>query len=137
MEVRSGGGRLRLSTSGTARKWCYMSNVSNYAGGRMSNRCFTPLRERHGRVLFRNQLQRPRRLFRLAGVRPRHVDATRPRSHPSRPHGHANFHARKRNHPKTGDPMLSSTVMLTSHPTSARRGRNEKAKAKGKIKRQK
>lgn len=115
-----------LSSSGgnpseLAGKWCYMSNVNSTGGGRMSNTCFTLYgngtyeyyseTSSSGPVASSASQESDSGTWRVSG---RTLTAN------SRARGTLNFTLEKRNHPKTGDPMLvlDGDAFVTYSPRS-------------------
>ncbi|HEV2883666.1 MAG TPA: hypothetical protein VGW36_02350, partial [Pyrinomonadaceae bacterium] len=102
-------------------KWCYMSNVNSTGGGRMSNTCFTLYgngtyeyyseTSSSGPIASSASQESDSGTWRVAG---RTLTAN------SRARGTLNFTLEKRNHPKTGDPMLvlDGDAFVTYSPRS-------------------
>ena len=90
-----------------AGKWCYMANVNNYAGGRISNRCFTLREDGTYEYSAESSSSGP-----VASSASQESDsgtwtatATTITSRSSRT-GTNTYKLERRNHPKNGDPML-------------------------------
>jgi hypothetical protein len=88
-------------------KWCYMSNVNSYAGGRMSNSCFTLYPNGTYEYYSETSSSGP-----VASSASQESDSgtwsltgSTLTAH-SRARGTLTFSFEKRNHPKTGDPMI-------------------------------
>ena len=88
-------------------KWCYMSNVNSSGGGRMSNRCFTLYADGTYEYYAETTSSGP-----VASSASQESDsgtwtatANSITAH-SRTNGTNTYALEKRNHPKTGDPML-------------------------------
>lgn len=102
-------------------KWCYMSNVNSTGGGRMSNSCFTLYgngtyeyyseTSSSGPIASSASQESDSGTWRVAG---KILTAN------SRARGTLNFTLEKRNHPKTGDPMLvlDGDAFVTYSPRS-------------------
>jgi hypothetical protein len=102
-------------------KWCYMSNVNSSGGGRMSNSCFTLYgngtyeyfseTSSSGPIASSASQESDSGTWRVAG---RTLTAN------SRARGTLNFTLEKRNHPRTGDPMLvlDGDAFVTYSPRS-------------------
>ncbi|HEY5885660.1 MAG TPA: hypothetical protein VIT88_13290 [Pyrinomonadaceae bacterium] len=88
-------------------KWCYMSNVNTSGGGRMSNRCFTLYA--NGTYEFYGETSSSGPIASSASQESDSgtwsVSGATITAH-SRSRGTLVFPLEKRNHPKTGDPML-------------------------------
>ena len=88
-------------------KWCYMSNVNSSGGGRMSNRCFTLYA--NGTYEFYAETSSSGPIASSASQESDSgtwsVSGATITAH-SRSRGTLVFPLEKRNHPKTGDPML-------------------------------
>ena len=88
-------------------KWCYMSNVNSYAGGRMSNSCFTLYQ--NGTYDYYSETSSSGPIASSASQESDSgtwsVTGNTLTAH-SRARGTLNFSFEKRNHPKTGDPMI-------------------------------
>lgn len=97
----------RSSSAELAGKWCYMSNVTANDGGRMSNTCFT-LYE-NGTYDFYSETSSSgtygSSVSQESDSGTWSVSGTTLTAN-SRARGTLNFTLEKRNHPKTGDPML-------------------------------
>ena len=100
----SGGGANPAELIG---KWCYMSNVSGSGGGRMSNRCFTLYEngtyEYYGETSSSGPVASSASQESDSGTWS--ATATTITAN-SRANGRQTYSLEKRNHPKTGDPML-------------------------------
>jgi hypothetical protein len=88
-------------------KWCYMSNVNNYSGGRMSNRCFTlnadGTYEYYGETSSSGPAASSASQESDAGTWTATATTITPRSSKT---GAKTYRLERRNHPKNGDPML-------------------------------
>ena len=88
-------------------KWCYMSNVNSTGGGRMSNRCFTLYENGTYEYYAETSSSGP-----IASSASQESDSGTWSASGgtitanSRSRGTLVFQLEKRNHPKTGDPML-------------------------------
>jgi hypothetical protein len=88
-------------------KWCYMSNVNASGGGRMSNSCFTLYSNGTYEYYSETSSSGP-----VASSASQESDsgtwsvAGRTLTAHSRARGTLNFSFEKRNHPKSGDPMI-------------------------------
>lgn len=88
-------------------KWCYMSNVNSSGGGRMSNSCFTLYQNGTYDYYSETSSSGP-----IASSASQESDsgtwsvAGNTLTAHSRARGTLNFSFEKRNHPKTGDPMI-------------------------------
>ena len=88
-------------------KWCYMSNVNAGNGGRMSNRCFTLYENGTYEYYSETSSSGP-----VASSASQESDngtwsaTANSITRNSRSQGTATYSLEKRNHPKTGDPML-------------------------------
>jgi hypothetical protein len=88
-------------------KWCYMSNVNSSGGGRMSNSCFTLYENGTYEYYSETSSSGP-----VASSASQESDSGtwsvsgRTLTAQSRARGTLTFSLEKRNHPKTGDPML-------------------------------
>jgi hypothetical protein len=102
-------------------KWCYMSNVNASNGGRMSNRCFT-LYE-NGTYDYYSETSSSGQ---YGGTASQESDSGTwsvsgaTLTAQSRAQGRLTFSLEKRNHPKTGDPMLvlDGDAFVTYSPRS-------------------
>ncbi|HEX7174321.1 MAG TPA: hypothetical protein VF240_03445, partial [Pyrinomonadaceae bacterium] len=127
-EGPGGGGGLKVSEGAGANprelagKWCYMANVNNYAGGRISNRCFT-LRE-DGTYDFNAESSSSGPVASSASQESDTgtwtATATTITSRSSKT-GTNIYKLERRNHPKNGDPMLvldgDAYVTATQRPS--------------------
>lgn len=102
-----GGGGGGSNPTELVGKWCYMSNVNANNGGRVSNRCFTLYAngtyEYYGETSSSGQYGSTASQDSDSGtwsVSGATITAN------SRKHGTLTYALEKRNHPKTGDPML-------------------------------
>ena len=101
------GGNLGANPPELFGKWCYMSNVNTGSGGRMSNRCFTLYENGTYEYYSETSSSGP-----VASSASQESDSgtwtatatTITRN--SRTLGSETYPLEKRNHPKTGDPML-------------------------------
>ncbi len=102
-----GGGNMGANPPELFGKWCYMSNVSTGSGGRMSNRCFT-LYE-NGTYEFYSETSSSGPVASSASQESDSGTWTATATtitRNSRTLGSETYPLEKRNHPKTGDPML-------------------------------
>ena len=121
-----GGGGVREGAGANPRelagKWCHMANVNNYAGGRISNRCFTLREDGTYDYYAESSSSGP-----VASSASQESDsgtwtatATTITSHSSRT-GTNTYKLERRNHPKNGDPMLvldgDAYVTATKRPS--------------------
>lgn len=102
-------------------KWCYMSNVNSSAGGRMSNSCFTLYQ--NGTYEYYSETSSSGPIASSASQESDSgtwsVTGGTLTAH-SRARGTLTFSFEKRNHPKTGDPMilLDGDAFVTYSPRS-------------------
>lgn len=102
-------------------KWCYMSNVNSSGGGRMSNSCFTLYQ--NGTYDYYSETSSSGPVASSASQESDSgtwsVTGSTLTAH-SRARGTLNFSLAKRNHPKTGDPMilLDGDAFVTYSPRS-------------------
>ncbi|MGI9069322.1 MAG: hypothetical protein ACR2HX_23340 [Pyrinomonadaceae bacterium] len=102
-------------------KWCYMSNVSSSGGGRMSNSCFTLYENGTYEYYSETSSSGP-----VASSASQESDGGKwsvsgnTLTALSRARGTLTFSLQKRNHPKTGDPMilLDGDAFVTYSPRS-------------------
>lgn len=103
-EDNSGGGSVPQELVG---KWCYQSNVTSNDGGRMSNTCFTLNSNGTYQYYSETNSSNP-----YGGTSSQSSDAGRWSATATTLTSYSNsgqtktFNLEKRNHPKTGDPML-------------------------------
>jgi hypothetical protein len=88
-------------------KWCYLANVQSNDGGRMSERCFVLNGDGTYEYFAETSSSNP-----YGGTNSQDYDAGRWKASPTTITAHSNsgetynYSLEKRNHPKTGDPML-------------------------------